>query len=349
MIRFSVKNKDRIDKSYMKQLLILTFILSCMNINISYSQEVVIDGIPRDTSFTLHSAYMKAKKERPYIEKVLPELPDGVKAFENIVYSRPGKDRELVLNIYRPDNEKKYPGLIMVFGGGWSSGSLWMQVPMAQQIAKQGYITIPVEYRLSPEAKYPSAVHDLKTAVRWARANADKYGIDTTKIAISGCSAGGQLAGLIGTTNGQSKYEDKFEYSDFSSEVQAVINIDGISDFTVESNLKSVAESLSKNKVPASVKWLGGTIQEKRDNWISASSVFHVREKSAPICFINSSIPRFHDGRDEMREKLNHYNIYTEVHEIPDTPHPFWLFRPWFDTNVSYMVNFLDKIFKNKK
>lgn len=316
--------------------------------NLSGQEYPIIDGIPRDTSFTLHSAYVKAKKDRPYIKKILPTLPLNVSACENIVYSRPHENRELLLNLYRPDNNKKYPALIMVFGGGWSSGSLWMQVPMAQQIAKQGYVTIPVEYRLSPEAQYPAAVHDLKTAVRWARANADKYGIDTTKIAISGCSAGGQLAALIGTTNGQSEYEVKKEYNNYSSCVQAVINVDGISNFVVNSNLESVAESIAKNKIPASVKWLGGTIDEKRENWIAASSIYHVTDRSAPICFINSSISRFHDGRDEIIEKLKSHNIYSEVHEIPDTPHPFWLFEPWFDTNVKYMVNFLDKMFKIK-
>lgn len=314
-----------------------------------FGQDVMIDGILRDTTFTLHSAYIKAKKDRPYIEKVLSELPSGVDAYENIVYSEPYENRELLLNLYRPSDNVKYPALIMVFGGGWSSGSLQMQIPMAQQISKQGYVTIPVEYRLSPEDKYPAAVYDLKTAVRWAKANAEKYNIDTTRIAISGCSAGGQLAALTGTTNGQSEYENKNEYSDCSSIVHAVINIDGISDFTVESNLQSVAESVEKNKMPASVKWLGGTIKEKRENWMAASSVYHVTAQSVPICFINSSIPRFHDGRDEIIEKLKAYNIYSEVHTIPDTPHPFWLFKPWFETNVNYMVAFLDKMFKSDK
>lgn len=328
-----------------KKIHILIFILFCVNVNISYSQDVIIDGIPRDTSFTLHSAYVKEKKNRPYIKKVLPELPQEVKAYENVIYSKPTQGRELLLNLYRPDDKKKYPALIMVFGGGWSSGSLWMQVPMAQQIAKQGYVTIPVEYRLSPEAKYPTAVYDLKTAIRWARANAERYGIDTTCIAISGCSAGGQLAGLIGITNGQPDYEDKSEYPDCSSDIQAVINIDGVTDF-MKAELTNNRTALAKNKkVPSAVRWLG-TIEDNPQNWFGASSVNHVTEKSAPICFINSSIPRFHDGRDETIEKLNRYNIYSEVHEIPDTPHPFWLFEPWFDTNVGYMVDFLDKMFK---
>lgn len=305
----------------------------------------LIDGIPRDTSFTLRSAYIKEKKNRPYIKEVLPSLPDGVVAFESIVYSKPKENRNLVLNLYRPADNEKYPVLIMVFGGGWSSGSLWMEVPMAQQIAKHGYVTIPVEYRLSPEDKYPAAVYDLKTAVRWVRTNADEYGMDTTRIAISGCSAGGQLAALVGTTNRQSEYEDRKEYTAHSSNVQAVINVDGVTDF-LKAELANNKKTVSDNKkTPAGVRWLGD-FEANRENWIGASSVYHVTANSAPICFINSSIPRFHDGRDEMIEKLSLYNIYSEVHEISDTPHPFWLFEPWFDINIGYMVGFLNKMFK---
>lgn len=311
------------------------------------AQHIVKDGIPRDTSFTLHSAFIKEHKKRPFIKKVIASSSSSyIAAFENIKYSTPKKDRNLLLNLYRPKNDKKCPALLMVHGGGWSSGDLSLQIPMAQQIAAKGYVAIPVEYRLSPEALYPAAVYDLKTAVRWVRANADKYGIDTSRIAISGCSAGGQLATLVGTTNSQPIYEEKNEYSGFSSNVHAIINIDGISTFITDSNLQAVNDALQNGKIPASVKWLGGSYDEKREVWIASSSVYQVTKNSAPICFINSSIPRFHDGRDEISQQLQRHNIYTEMHTIPDSPHTFWLFEPWFEQTVEYMINYLDKVFK---
>ncbi len=330
-------------KNNLKYIL-LPFIFTCI-FPVCYSQYVFINGIPRDTSFTVYSAYTKAKKEFPYIEIARPELPDNVKEYAGIPYSIINNKRKLCLNIYRPDNNKKYPALLMVHGGGWNSGDLSLQIPMAQKIAAKGYVTLPVEYRLNPEAKYPAAVYDLKTAIRWIRANADIYGIDTTRIAISGCSAGGQLAGLTGATNGQAGYEDVTEYPGYSSTVHAVINIDGISDFTVEEAVKNANISVEKNKPSASVNWLDGTYADNKENWIAASSVYHVTINSAPVCFINSSIPRFHDGRDEIIEKLKKFNIYTEVHTIDNTPHPFWLFHPWFDKTVEIMTSYLDSIF----
>jgi len=328
---------------FLKILLLLFFFSSGI-----HAQLVAIDGIPRDTSFTLHSAYAKALKQYPHIKKVLPKLPVNVQAIEGIVYSTPVENRNLRLNLYRPKDDNKYPVLLMIHGGGWSSGDLSMQIPMAQQIASHGYVAVPVEYRLSPEAPYPAAVHDLKTAIRWIRANADLYKIDTARIAISGCSAGGQLAMLVGMTNFQTEYEVLNEYVEFESNVHAVVNIDGISDFSTD-EWEATKESLAKKKIPASIKWLGGTYDDKREVWLSASPVYHITKDSAPVCFINSSIPRFHGGRDEAIKILSGYNIYTEVHTIDDTPHPFWLFHTWFDVAVNHTVSFLDKMLKMKK
>jgi acetyl esterase/lipase len=85
-------------------------------------------------------------------------------------------------------------------------------------LAQKGFVAAIVEYRLSHEAKYPAAVDDLHDAVLWLYHHADEYKIDKNKIAVSGCSAGEQLAALIGAKN-----KDKL--------IKAVINIDGISTF----------------------------------------------------------------------------------------------------------------------
>lgn len=324
----------------------IAFLLCC---NFQAQTIVNINGIPRDTSFNTKDTYLKEVKNRPFIKIATPDRNSSIKEIEDVTYSKPYNGRELKVNIYRPDDNKKYPALLMVHGGGWSSGTPSMEIPIALKIAQKGYVTIPVEYRLSPEAQYPAAVYDLKTAVRWVRANAEQYGIDTTHIAICGNSAGGQLASLIGTTNGQALYEGCGEYSDYSSSVHAVINIDGSLDFTVPEGIERVNTDLKAGKAPASFRWLGGTYADRKGAWISASPLFHVTEKSVPISFINSSIPRFHDGRDEMIAELSKYNIYTEVFTIDDTPHPFWLFHPWFDQTVEYMINFLDKQFKGKE
>ncbi len=312
-------------------------------------REAAAYSLARDTSYTVYQTYIKESRARAYIEPVRPDFPASIRAFKGLVYSvitdRPVGLRELHLDIYRPDDRRTLPAVLMVHGGGWNSGDLTMQVPLARMLAARGYVAIPVEYRLIPDALYPAAVYDLKDAVRWVRENAERFGIDTTRIAISGCSAGGQLANLVGTTNGDSAYEYVRRYFHVTSDVQAVINIDGISDFTTHETVGRAQEARDRNLTPpVDMQWLGGTFAERPDNWRAASPVYHVGPRSAPVCYINSSLERFHQGRDEQIALMDRYDIYNEVHTLDDTPHTFWLFHPWFGTTVDIMDGFLKKV-----
>ena len=311
------------------------------------AQLVNIQGIPHDTSFTTYSAWKGIKDKFPEVKIVYPQLPEGMLAENNVVYATlpntPYGKRELHLDLFRPKKSGKYPALILVHGGGWRSGNKTLEVPMAQQIASRGYVTACVEYRLSPEALYPSAVHDLKAAIRFLRANAKKYNIDPDRIAITGTSAGGQLAALIGTTGEVKKFEGDEGNNTVSSKVQAVIDMDGILDFT---DPNESAKDTNPDKRSAGAYWFGATFKEAPEKWIEASAMTYAGKSTPPILFVNSALPRFHAGRDSVITILNKYGIYSEVHTIPGTPHPFWLFHPWFEPTVAYMVAFLDKVFK---
>lgn len=293
--------------------------------------------IPRDTTYTIHSNYLKLRKNYPFVQPIAPDLPKKVRAQTDLVYKKTG-DRELHLDLFFPakKKKKKYPGVILIHGGGWSSGSKAHQVPMAQQLAAKGYVAAAVEYRLSPEARYPAAVYDLKEAVRWLRAHADDYGLDTGKIAALGCSAGAQLASLLGTTNGLEQFEEATAYPAQFSTIQAVINVDGIVSF-----IHPEADAEGK----AAGKWLGGSRTEAYENWKAASPMEYVNAATPPFLFINSTQPRFHAGRDDMMAMLSALGIYSEVHTIPDTPHSFWLVHPWFEPTLKYTLAFLKKVF----
>ncbi len=305
--------------------------------------------VPRDTSFTIHSTAVKTAKKHPELKVATPAMPAGVKARQDVVYTtiRGTKygDRRLLADVYRPDNDSLYPALIMVHGGGWNSGDKTLQRRLAQQIAAHGYVTIPIEYRLLQEAQYPAGLHDVKTAVRWVRAKAAELGVDTTRVAISGCSAGGQLAALVGTTNGSRRHEGNGEYGGHSSDVQAVVDIDGIVTFVSDYNLADVAERVRTHngEWPVNARWLGGLPDDVPDNWAEASSILWVTDRTAPVCFINSQLPRYHDGRDPYCELLKARGIATEVYELDSPIHPFWFFDPFFDQTVAHTVSFLDR------
>lgn len=325
----------------------LLITLFCLISQVLLAQVASGQVIPRDTTFTPYLAWIKIQKDFPEARIVKPQLPAGVRAETDVVYAilpnTPYGRRELHLDLFRPEKPGKYPVLLLIHGGGWRSGNKSMDVPMAQQIAAKGYIAAAVEYRLSPEALYPAAVYDLKAAVRFLRANAAKYNINSNKVAIAGSSAGGQLAALVGSTSGVEKFEGDEGNSGVSSAVQAIIDIDGVLDFNTPDE-KGKDEEAAKRS--AGALWFGATFKEAPGKWIEASSIQYVGKNTPPMLFINSALPRFHFGRDSVIGILDKHQIYTEVHTIDNTPHPFWLFHPWFEPTIRYMVDFLDKVLK---
>ncbi|MCI9846031.1 alpha/beta hydrolase [Flavobacterium pectinovorum] len=298
--------------------------------------------IPKDTSYNVANEFRKNKKRFPEIKIAKDILPTGVSEYRQLVYTTlkntPFGNRDLHVDVFSPKKSGKYPALIMVHGGGWRSGDKTMQIPMAQKLAAKGIVTICVEYQLSQEAKYPAAVYNIKSAVRWVRANAEKYNIDPNKIAISGCSAGGQLAMLVGLTNGVASKEGDQGNLGFSSDIQAIVDIDGVVDFMAPLSL-----NLTRKPNSPDVEWLGGTFNEKPEVWKDASGIFWANEKSCPILFINSGYPRFHAGQDELIGMMKEWGIYTEVHKFDAKIHPFWLFEPWVDPTINYIHDFLIK------
>ncbi|WP_101308587.1 alpha/beta hydrolase [Labilibaculum manganireducens] len=302
-------------------------------------------SFPVDTSYTLNHQYQKYKKHFPYLIPARDETPSGVLDERDVVYTtientKFGK-RDLHADLFRPEKEGKYPVLVLVHGGAWRAGNKSLLVPMAQKIAEKGFVTVAVEYQLALEAPYPAAVHNIKAAIRWLRANAEKYNIDPQKIAITGCSAGGHLASLVGVTNGLEHFEGTMGNESFSSSVQAIIDIDGVINFLAPASLNIKRSSKSPD-----VQWIGGSYSETPDTWKEVSPIYWANENTVPFLFINSGYSKYHAGQDELIGILNEFGIYNEVHKFNVKMHTFWLFHPYIDGTVEYMADFMNKIFK---
>ena len=137
---------------------------------------------------------------------------------------------EQKVDVYLPDEgEGPFPLIIYVHGGGWSMGNKREgALPCIIDAIKYGYAVISVDYRLAPGVKFPEFLFDVKTAVRWARANAKEYHFDPERFGMVGDSAGGHLTLMVGFTAGHPEYEgEQYGWEGVSSAVQAIIDMYG--------------------------------------------------------------------------------------------------------------------------
>lgn len=149
-------------------------------------------------------------------------------------YADDDPQRNLV-DLYVHEDGGPCPLLLWVHGGAWLGGSRQLGGPIANRLFRQrdrGYAVASMDYRLSSDALFPAQIYDVKAALRWLRANADRYNIDPTRIAVMGASAGGHLVALAGTSGGVEDLEDLTQGNPGeSSEAQAVIDCYGPTDF----------------------------------------------------------------------------------------------------------------------
>jgi acetyl esterase/lipase len=298
---------------------------------------------PPDASNTYDAphTYDKLKRDYPFISIASAAVPPGVRKIADQIYVQYDA-RCLKLDLYLPaaGASPSAPVVVLVHGGGWRSGFRSEFAPMAVRLAQRGYAAATVSYRLSGEARYPAAIHDVRAAVRWVRSNAVRYGIDPQRIALAGGSAGGQIASLAGVTGHLDQFDPDAGGSSVSSAVQAIVNIDGLSDFTSET-ARATEDDPKKNPSSAGA-WFGGRYAEKTALWREASPIQYVRAGMPSILFIDSAQPRFSVGRDEMRAKMEQVAVASKTVILPDTPHSFWLFDPWLQLTVDATVEFLN-------
>lgn len=126
---------------------------------------------------------------------------------EGVIFGT-GGGRELRCDIFTPPGTPRHaPGILLLHGGGWSGGDRTQLRGYGILLGRLGYACVASEYRLSGEATWPAQLHDSKAALRWMRANATRLGIDPSRIAVSGNSAGAHLSLMVAGTPNLPEFE----------------------------------------------------------------------------------------------------------------------------------------------
>ncbi len=265
---------------------------------------------------------------------------NGVNGSFDLIYQTLPGYRPLTLDLYTPaPGGLPKPVVVFVHGGGWNGGdarhaATFEDFPaQLAGLAAQGYVVASVTYRLSQEAQFPAQLQDVKAAIRWLRAGAANYNIDTTRVAVWGAAAGGQLATLAGVTCGVDRFEPLSDANarDLPSDcVQAVINWYGVSD------LESLAED--GGKLPGSRQSFTAQSSSAEGNYLGcepADCAPGLARLASPLSFISASSPPFliqHGAADttippkqsqKLQDALKAKHVPAELVLYPNAGHDF--------------------------
>jgi acetyl esterase/lipase len=251
-----------------------------------------------------------------------------VERTRDIQYVDDGRRRHR-LDVYRRGDVAPGDGapvLLQIHGGGWMIGSKEQQgLPLMYNLASRGWVCVAINYRLSPKATWPDHLVDCKQAIAWIRDHIAEYGGDPNYIVVTGGSAGGHLAAMVGLTANDPSFQPGFETVDTS--VRAMVPFYGIYDFRDRFGIRGRNDPLRKGLERYVMK---KSRDDALDDFDRASPMRYVSADAPPALVIHGvldTLAPVQEAREfvrMMRETSRHPVGYVELR---GTHHAFEVFH----------------------
>lgn len=234
-------------------------------------------------------------------KKMKVEITEGqIDVISNIIYSQVtlrNANRPLKMTLLVPRTQEAKPAIVYYPGGGFTSANHEKFIEMRMALAKAGFVVAAAEYRTVPD-RYPALINDAKAAVRYLRAHARQFGIDPQRIGVIGDSAGGYVAQMMGTTNGENQF-DTGDFTEVSSDVQAAVTIYGISNLmNIGEGYPEAIQEVHKSPAvteallihgPAFADFAGESILSDPQKALEASPIGHIKQGMPPFLIMHGS------------------------------------------------------------
>ena len=244
------------------------------------------------------------------------DLSNKYRVVPNVTYSV-ANNYECKLDVYLPRTlGAPNTTLIYIHGGGWVIGTKESSILGLAPYFEMGWSVVNVEYRLAKTSLAPAAVEDCRLALRWVFKNAKEYSFDTTKVIVSGGSAGGHLALMTGMVPVSAGFDYTKDWDLYSGEpkVAAIINWFGITD--VKDLLSGV------NRQNYALSWFG-SMMNREELALRVSPMTYVRKGLPPILTIHGDndplVPYSHATR--LHEALTKAGVPNQLLTIPNGKH----------------------------
>ena len=272
---------------------------------------------------TILQGLVTGQTNQEQVNKNAPRVPDDVSIQSNVIFGK-GGGRDLTMHVLSPKKRPENPAPVFVWihGGGWQGGRKESGIYSMVPFVRRGFVSVTIEYRLTDEAPFPAQIEDCKCAIRYLRAHADKYQIDPDRIAVGGASAGGHLAALVGTSGGIDELEGSGGWPEQSSEVQAVVDLYGPTDFELFVTTKGY-EKHNRDGSPESKLLGGGTVLENKNGIRQVNPITYIDKDDPPFLIIHGSedptVPL--NQSKTLLESLKKANVDCKLHVIRGAKH----------------------------
>lgn len=217
-------------------------------------------------------------------------------AYKNAEVKLPNETikKDLILNIYKPENvNHKTPAIVFIPGENFSlnkdnslNSLLYKKI---KELTSKGITVINVEYRDISEAKFPTQIFDLKDSIKFLKANSEKYGIDSDKIAVVGENTGGTFAQLLGTTNSNPKFEENIVTTGenaSSSSINYVVTFGSPTDITtlfIDSDKSLIPTDKAYTIFDAADSVYGKIIDFNTERWMGMAGIRRMQKKGKEL------------------------------------------------------------------
>ncbi len=263
------------------------------------------------------------------------EVPASIEVRKDIEYGK-GDTEILRLDLYAPKEiVRPVPGLIFIHGGGWKKGHRGDYHSYCVKFAERGYVVATISYRLLPNETFPAPVHDVKCAVRWMRANAERLHVDGSQIGLVGGSAGAHLAMMVGYSSDVPELEGSGGYDDVSSRVRAIVDLYGPTDLTTPTATGNEGV----------IDFLGGKkFADAPDQYEFASPISHVTQDDPPTLIFHGTIDEIVPiaQADLLVEKLRSTGVPYRYERLEGWPHTMDLAEVVNDYCWRRMIDFFN-------
>jgi acetyl esterase/lipase len=222
------------------------------------------------------------------------------------------------LDVAWPRSGGPHPLVVLIHGGGWSGGDKSAYHHAMRLLAGQGYAAASVNYRLAaaPRNVFPAAVEDVRCAVRWLRSRAASYGVDPSRIAALGHSAGGHLSAMLGTAADVPGLDGGCPLREVSPAVSAVVAISGPQDIRTAGALDPGQRGMVEN-------FLGVAPERDPARALLASPAVHATAGDPPFLLIHGTADEVVPIRQSrsMRDTLRAAGVPATLLELPGVGH----------------------------